>query len=92
VEQILWEWFPDCQRMQSSLFFKFWNQNCLCLAYHSTPSVVWWSEFLVTDPEIPGSISGASRFSENQRVWKSAHSASWGQPRSYLKGQVAAPV
>jgi hypothetical protein len=29
-----------------------------------TASVVWWSEFLATDPEIPSSISGASRFSE----------------------------
>jgi hypothetical protein len=28
------------------------------------PSVVCWSEFLVTDPEVPGSISGATRFSE----------------------------
>jgi hypothetical protein len=27
-------------------------------------SVVWWSEFLATDPEVPGSINGASRFSE----------------------------
>jgi hypothetical protein len=27
-------------------------------------SVVWWSEFLATDPEIPGSISGATTFSE----------------------------
>jgi hypothetical protein len=29
-----------------------------------TASVVWWSEFLVTDPEVPGSIPGATRFSE----------------------------
>jgi hypothetical protein len=29
-----------------------------------TFSVVWWSEFLATDPEVPGSISGATRFSE----------------------------
>jgi hypothetical protein len=26
-------------------------------------SVVYWLEFLVTDPEVPGSISGATRFS-----------------------------
>jgi hypothetical protein len=29
-----------------------------------TASVVWWSEFLATDPEVPGSIPGAVRFSE----------------------------
>jgi hypothetical protein len=29
-----------------------------------TASVVYWSEFLATDPEIPGSIPGATRFSE----------------------------
>jgi hypothetical protein len=29
-----------------------------------TASVVWWSEFLATDPKVPGSISGATRFSE----------------------------
>jgi hypothetical protein len=27
-----------------------------------TSSVVWWSEFLATDPEVPGSIPGATRF------------------------------
>jgi hypothetical protein len=26
--------------------------------------VVWWSEFLATDPEVPGSIPDATRFSE----------------------------
>jgi hypothetical protein len=26
--------------------------------------VFWWSEFLSTDPEDPGSIPGATRFSE----------------------------
>jgi hypothetical protein len=26
--------------------------------------VVLWSEFLATDPEVPGSIPGATRFSE----------------------------
>jgi hypothetical protein len=26
-------------------------------------SVLWWSEFLVTDPEDPGSIPGTTRFS-----------------------------
>jgi hypothetical protein len=30
----------------------------------STASVVSWSEFLAIDPEVPGSIPGATRFSE----------------------------
>jgi hypothetical protein len=29
-----------------------------------TASVVYWSEFLATDPEVPGLIPGATRFSE----------------------------
>jgi hypothetical protein len=28
-----------------------------------TAYVVWWSEFLATDTEVPGSIPGAVRFS-----------------------------
>jgi hypothetical protein len=51
-----------------------------------------WSEFLATDAEVPGSIPGASTFSEKQRVWNGVHSASWGQLRSYLEENVAAPV
>jgi hypothetical protein len=39
-----------------------------------------------------GSIPGASRFSEKQRVWNGVHSAPWGQLRSYLKEKIAAPV
>jgi hypothetical protein len=27
-------------------------------------SVVWWSEFQAADPEVPGSIRGATRFCE----------------------------
>jgi hypothetical protein len=27
-----------------------------------TASVVWWPEFLATDPEVPGSIPGATSF------------------------------
>jgi hypothetical protein len=34
-----------------------------------------WSEFLSTDPGVPGSIPGASRFSDKQRVWNGDHSA-----------------
>jgi hypothetical protein len=36
-------------------------------------------------PEVLGSIPGASRFSEKQRVWNEVHSASGGQLRSYLE-------
>jgi hypothetical protein len=35
-----------------------------------------WSEFLVTDPKVPGSIPGATRFSEKSWVWNGVHSAS----------------
>jgi hypothetical protein len=31
--------------------------------------VVQWSEFLATDPEVRGSIPGATRFSEKHWVW-----------------------
>jgi hypothetical protein len=29
---------------------------------YETASVIWWSEFLITDPEVPGLIPGATRF------------------------------
>jgi hypothetical protein len=41
-----------------------------------TTSVVYWSEFLAADPEVPSSIPGATRFSEYQWVWNGFHSAS----------------
>jgi hypothetical protein len=41
-----------------------------------TASVLQWSEFLNTDPEVPGSIPGGSTFFEKQRVWNGVHSAS----------------
>jgi hypothetical protein len=40
----------------------------------------------------PGSIPGATIFSEKVWVWNGVHSASWLQLRSYLKEKVAAPV
>jgi hypothetical protein len=40
----------------------------------------------------PGSIPGATRFSEKQWVWNGVHSASWVQLRSYLVEKVAAPA
>jgi hypothetical protein len=62
------------------------------ICYTSTASVVWWPEFLATDPEVLGSIPDVSRFFEKQWVWNGVHSASWEQLRSYLKGIVADPV
>jgi hypothetical protein len=35
-----------------------------------------WSGFLATDTEVPGSIPGATRFSEWWWVWDGVHSAS----------------
>jgi hypothetical protein len=38
-----------------------------------------WStgqEFLATDPEVPGPIPGATRFSEKSWIWNGVHSAS----------------
>jgi hypothetical protein len=32
--------------------------------YIQTAPVVYWSDFLAADPEVPGSIPGAARFSE----------------------------
>jgi hypothetical protein len=40
----------------------------------------------------PGSIPGATRFSEKQWVWNGVHSASWAQLRRYLEEKVAASV
>jgi hypothetical protein len=43
--------------------------NVWILVSHScdsgqTASVVWWSEFLAANPEVPGAILSATRFSE----------------------------
>jgi hypothetical protein len=40
----------------------------------------------------PGSIRGATRFSEKLWVWNGVHSASWVQLRSCLEEQVMTPV
>jgi hypothetical protein len=40
--------------------------------------ILLWSEFLATDPEVPGSILGATSFSEYHWFWNGVHSASWG--------------
>jgi hypothetical protein len=44
--------------------------------FYRTASVVLWPEFPATDPEVPGSIPGATRFSEKQWVWNGVHPAS----------------
>jgi hypothetical protein len=41
-----------------------------------TASVVYWLQFLVTDPEIPGLILGATTFSEIYWFWNGVHTAS----------------
>jgi hypothetical protein len=50
--------------------------NVASLYPSRTASVVWWSEFLPTVPEVLGSIPGATRFSEEQWVSNGVHSAS----------------
>jgi hypothetical protein len=57
-----------------------------------TASVVKWSEFLATDPEVPGSIPSSTRYSEKSWVWTGVRSASCVLLRSYLEEIVAAPV
>jgi hypothetical protein len=54
----------------------------LCNLY-SSPNIirmikskVYWSEFLSTDLEVPGSIPSATRFSEKYWIWNGVHSAS----------------
>jgi hypothetical protein len=41
-----------------------------------TASVIWWSEFLGTDPEVPGSIPGHYKKEKAMGVWNGVHSAS----------------
>jgi hypothetical protein len=40
------------------------NLICFYLYIRTTASEIYWSEFLATDIEVPGSIPGATRFSE----------------------------
>jgi hypothetical protein len=41
-----------------------------------TASVGYLSQFLATDPEVPGSIPDATTFPEKYLVWNGVHSAS----------------
>jgi hypothetical protein len=54
--------------------------------------MVLWSEFLAANPEFPGSIPGATRFSEYQWVWNGVHSALVRVNEELLERKVAAPV
>jgi hypothetical protein len=47
---------------------------------------------LAADPEVPGSIPGAARFSEYQWVWKGVHSALVRINEELLERKVTAPV
>jgi O6-methylguanine-DNA--protein-cysteine methyltransferase len=49
-------------------------------------------EFLAADPEVPGSIPGTARLSEQHWVWNEVESVSRGQLRSYMEEIIAAPV
>jgi hypothetical protein len=50
------------------------------------------SEFLAANPEVPGSIFGATRFSEYHWVWNGVHSAFVRINEELLERKVAAPV
>jgi hypothetical protein len=53
--------------------------------------VVWWSEFLAANLEVPGSILGATGFSEYQCVWSVVHRALLRINEELLEREVAAP-
>jgi hypothetical protein len=57
-----------------------------------TASVIKWSEFLPANPEVPGSIPSATRFSEQQWVWNGVHSALVRINEVLLERKVAASV
>jgi hypothetical protein len=47
---------------------------------------------MAANPEVPGSIPGATRFSEQQWVWNGVHSALVRINEGLLERKVAAPV
>jgi hypothetical protein len=55
-------------------------------------SPLWSSEILAANPEVPGSIPGATRFLEQQWVWNGVHSALVRINEELLKREVADPV
>jgi hypothetical protein len=82
--------FPELQWSYSNCV-PFWDSQSFsgailnllqtCPFYFHLPNLFWppqWSyglEFLATDTEVPGSISGATRFSEKKWVWNVIHSS-----------------
>jgi hypothetical protein len=54
--------------------------------------VVYWSELLAASPEVPGSILGATSYSEQQWVWNGVQSALVRINEELLERKVAAPV
>jgi hypothetical protein len=54
--------------------------------------VVWWSEFLAAYLEVPVSIPGATRFSEQQWVWNGVHSALVRINEELHERKVAGPI
>jgi hypothetical protein len=59
--------WKDTGKQGDSTFVARYNLNVeksKNIHYHLTSSVVQWSEFVATDPEVPGSIPSATRFSE----------------------------
>jgi hypothetical protein len=53
---------------------------------------IWWSEFLASNPEVPGSILDATRFSDRQWIWNGVHSALVRINEELLERKVTAPV
>jgi hypothetical protein len=43
--------------------------------HYENASVVHWLEYLVTDPEVPAPIPGATRVYEKYWAWNGVHSA-----------------
>jgi hypothetical protein len=74
--------------LPSKILYEFLFHAC----YMQTAFVVWWAEFLTTEPEVPGSIPGTTRFPEKYWAWNRVHSASRVQLRSNMKEKIAAPV
>jgi hypothetical protein len=68
------------------------EMTCKNAIVPNTISTLGPSELLATDPEVPGSIPGATKFSEKYWLYNGVHSASWVQLRSYMEDIVAAQV
>jgi hypothetical protein len=62
----------QCQGSIYKVLYSFMNGG----EYIETVSVVSWSEYLSTDSDIPGSIPGATRYSQKEWVCNGVHSAS----------------